>query len=45
MLRSTGCTPKEFAICGRAVTMTVASRFSMKKVPATNSAIAMLREM
>src|SRR5271165_131969 len=39
MLRSTALTPKERAICGSAVPITVPSRFSMKNAPATRSAI------
>ena len=34
MFRSTGATPKLAAICGTAGVITVASRFSMKNVPA-----------
>src|SRR6478672_9796222 len=36
--RSTGLTPNVCAIWGRAVAITVPSRFSMKKAPATRSA-------
>jgi hypothetical protein len=37
---STGVIPKALAMVGSAVAMTVASRFSMKKVTATTSAIS-----
>ena len=33
--RAVGATPNEVAIAGTAVVITVASRFSMKKAPAT----------
>src|ERR1700686_3043639 len=36
-LRSIGWAPKDNAICGRAVAITVPSRFSMKNAPATSS--------
>ena len=39
MFMSTGVTPKADAMVGRAVAITVASRFSMKKVTATTRAI------
>src|SRR5271166_1812874 len=39
MLRSTGLAPKDRAICGIAVAITVPSRFSMKNAPATRSAM------
>jgi hypothetical protein len=38
ILRSTACTSKLLAISGSAVAITVPSRNSMKKAPATNSA-------
>ncbi|MOA04698.1 hypothetical protein D3C78_1242680 [compost metagenome] len=44
MFMSTGLTPKAAAICGMAVTITVASRFSIKKAPATSSGSALARE-
>ena len=40
MFKSIGLAPKERAICGIAVAMTVPSRFSMKNAPATNKATA-----
>src|ERR1700712_56236 len=40
IFRSTATTPKVRAISGMAVAITVASRFSMKKVTATNKAIS-----
>ena len=39
MFMSTGVMPNALAMVGSAVAMTVASRFSMKKVTATTSAI------
>ncbi|MOA69696.1 hypothetical protein D3C78_1980210 [compost metagenome] len=39
MFRLTAFSPKSLAICGSAVAMTVASRFSMKKVIATSKAM------
>jgi hypothetical protein len=36
----TGLAPKDRAICGMAVAITVPSRFSMKNAPATRSAMA-----
>ena len=42
MFTSTGRTAKLAAIAGRAVVITVPSRFSMKKVPATRKATPQL---
>ncbi|BAN55128.1 hypothetical protein PPUJ13061_16030 [Pseudomonas putida] len=39
MFRLTALSPKSLAICGKAVAITVASRFSMKKVIATSKAM------
>src|ERR1700730_5248587 len=39
ILRSTGLTWKDWPICGRAVAITVPSRFSMKNAPATRMAM------
>ena len=39
IFKLTGCSAKSRAICGNAVAMTVASRFSMKKVMATSKAM------